>query len=440
MFLKVLFQFKYIVFFAFTGFLFSACANQDLSKRKTDSHNRPPELQNRFTVPGQILPPESIQSIVFHKTGNPRSAPIIKLKSGETLTLEFDYMREEADQLTVQISHKNADWSESGLMANNFLTSMNKDFISVGDQSRVQDPSYSHFSYRFPNRNFGMKVSGNYMLEVYLNDSDQLLFSLPFFVHEDTGQLETRVQTLFNLQAREFRKAHQLFSKFRYPDFIRIPRVDLSYYYVQNEFWGRAKKVQIFDDVTPGVINFHLARERSFNATYTFFDLNLENFNVDGQRIREINQETIPPQIQLYRDVINLSDQPVFTSRSRFGQPNIDRFSRYANVQFYLDTPSSFNTNQDIFLVGDFNNWGIKEAQRMRYDPEKGLWEGNAFAKQGRYTYKYVSINRNNYSVDDILLDDTFANVFQNYTVFVYFKDPEKFFTRLLTFQRLRAN
>ena len=391
-------------------------------------------------MPDQVLPPESIQSIVFHQTGNPQSAPIIKLESSQTLTLEFDYLKEEADLFTVKISHRNADWSESGLMANNFLTDMYKGFISVGAQSRVQDPSYSHFSYTFPNRNFGMKVSGNYMLEVYLNDSDELLFSLPFFVHEDNGNLETNIQTLFNLQAREFRKAHQPFSAFRYPNFVQNPRLDLSYYYVQNEFWGRAKKVEIFDDASSGKINFHLSRERSFNATYTFFELDLENFDVDGQRIRKVNEERTPPQVQLYRDVINLNDLPVFTSRSRFGQPNSDRFSRYANVQFSLDTPNSFNTNQDIFLVGDFNNWGIQEANRMVYDQATGLWRGDAFTKQGRYTYKYVSINRNNYRVDDVLFDDIFGDVFQNYTVFVYFEDPQKFFTRLLAFQRLKAN
>lgn len=438
MYLKEVLNYSFPLSFLLVSMLFLGCLRS--TKTQSSTTFQPQQLDNTFTVPGQKLPPEFIQSIAFHKSGNRTSAPIIELGSSDQLQLKFDYLKEESKQFTVKLEHYNADWSESNLLPSNIYEASFQEVISGGLQSRTQDPAYLHFTFEFPTRDFDIKVSGNYMVEIYDGNSDQLLFELPFFVHEDEGQLRTRVQDLFSPTIRKYRKAHQLFSVYEFPDFVTIPRNNLTYYYIQNSFWGRAKEVEIFDDATPGQINFHIARERSFNATYTFYNLDLREFDADGQRIREVNEEVIPPQITLYRDVTNLDDLPNFISNSRFGQPETDRFSRYGSVQFNLDSPRGFDTNQRMFIVGDFNNWAIKEKNRMEFNPEINLWQGSAFIKQGEYTYKYVAVNEQQYRVDDVAVDDVFSGIRQNYTVFVYFEDPNKFFTRLLQFETLSAN
>jgi len=436
-------QLKFNSVFTLSGILFliflsSGCVKKDFDDKRSDL--RPPELQNTFTLPVQKAPPENVQAITFHKAGEPGTPPIIELNSDQKLSLEFDYLKREADQFTVKVSHYNADWSKSGLLPSNILTANFQDYISIGTESRVQDPAYSSFSFQFPNNHFGIAVSGNYLLEVYQTETEELLFSLPFFVYENEGQLQSEVEVLFNLNELPYRKVHQLFSVYRYPKFIRIPRVNLSYYYIQNQFWGRAKKVEIFDDMTPGAIHFHIARERSFNATYSFFELDLRDFNIDGERIRDVFDEYTPTRILLYRDVINLSDLPVFISRSRFGRPDRSRFARYADVRFRLDPSNAYKPGDQIYVVGDFNSWTLNPKNRLTYDTSTKLFEGNALVKQGEYSYKYVILNRQQNRVDDVLLDDIFGDVSQNYTVFVYFEDPDNFFTRLLAVEHFRAN
>jgi hypothetical protein len=77
----------------------------------------------------------------------------------------------------------------------------------------------------------------------------------------------------------------------------------------------------------------------------------------------------------------------------------------------------------------------ISERNRMRFDPDKQIWTGRALIKQGVYAYKYV-ILRNN-QVDDLILDQGFLSAKQEYLTFIYFKDPDQNFDRLLKVDRV---
>ena len=394
-------------------------------------------LEGLFTVPGQIAPPNDVQSVTFTRQGLAGTAPIISLNSGQTLELAFDRLSTTSDQFVVELSHHDPDWTESSLLPNDYLSNFFEDTITGGVQSRSQEPQYFHYSYEFPNERFGVKVSGNYLITVRDSDTQEILFSLPFFVHENLGSALTDVQRLFNNQTK-YRKAHQPFSRYQVPDQVQLPRLDLNYFYVQNQFWGRAKKVSIIDDNTPGEIRFHLSRDQAFNATYTFYQLDLGDFDVDGVRIREVIEEVTPTGIILFRDVITLSELPQRLLGSRYGEPLSGRGARYANVTFSLNVQRNFNRTSKIYLVGDFNNWSLQERNRVRYNPELNLFRGDALVKQGQYSYKYVAVQ--NGEVDELALDDVLSNQSQKYTLLIYFSDPNKFYNRLLQIEEFTAN
>lgn len=384
--------------------------------------------EGAFKLSQQKAPPPQIQSIQLHLKGSPQHPPVISLDANEQLVLKFDHLGSTSSQFRFRITHRNKNWSQSSLSPNFFMDGVNETSIMDARKSFSDRPSYFHFEYEFPNREFSFEASGNYLLSVYDYETGDELFSLPFFVTEDKGSLSTEIQTRY-VRRDDLRPQHQLFSRFGYPDFVEMPRFDLSFYYVQNQFWGRARQVTIFDTATPGEVNFHLQSSEAFLANFEFNKLDLTSFSTDGERILEIDRRTIPPKIILRRDIQRF--QPAsFPPASRSGLPVTDRNASYAQVQFSLEPGASVDSTAKIYLVGDFNQWVINEQNRMHFNMESNLWEGSAFIKQGEYAYKYVVVK--NGIVDELKLDHGFLKTSQQYTTLVYFRDPTRNYDRLL--------
>lgn len=398
---------------------------------------KPASQSNTYSVPPQQAPPQHIQSLQLYKKGNLQSAPILRLNSSQKLILEFDVLNDQSQQFRVSVTHRNRDWSESGLSPNFYLSGFNSTYFSGGLSSFSQRPSYRHFRYEFPNSQLSFKLSGNYLLSVYDYNSNELLFSLPFFVYEDQGVLETRIEQLF-VNREDLRAEDQLFSRYEYPNFVEFPQFDLTYVYAQNRFWGRAKTVRNYDTSSPDAVHFHLGREQAFLSNYEFNTLDLRGVTADGQRILEVQNQTTPPTVTLRRDIQAFTVAPRFFPDSRFGLPADDRNASYFNVQFRLETMNKLPQTEELYLVGDFNNWTINRLNRLQYRQDTGLWEGTAFIKEGHYAYKYVRME--NGTIDDLSLDQGFQNRRRTYTTFIYYKDPSRSFDRILQINQVGRN
>lgn len=427
--LKVRISCNFVIGFISSVFL-AACIplGQNYNGQSEEDHST---YQNTFTIPPQKAPPENMQSIRLHPSGSPADPPVFELDSRERLVLSFDYLDEQVQQFRLEVSHRTANWEKSSLNPSQFLNGFDYTYIQTGQQSFSSRPVYQHVEYEFPNNEIKPAVSGNYMLEIY-DDSGSLLFSYPFFVTENEGSLETEIEQLF-VQRRDGRSLDQPFSTYRYPAFVEFPQFDLSFYYTQNQFWGRTRQTQAFDTSTPGSVSFHLTRNDAFIAGYDFKLLDLQTLDPDGRRILEHRPETTPPKIILQRDVLFLDTNPQLFTGTGLGSSLDDRHSDYADVHFSLEIPEEMKPDSagtDIYVVGHFNNWMISRQQKMQFNPASGLWEGRALIKQGQYAYKYVQVV--NGGIDDLALDDSFVSTFREYTTFVYFKDPALQFDRLL--------
>lgn len=391
-------------------------------------------VQGGFALAQQQAPPNDIQSIQLHPQGRPDMPPVIKLNAPQKLELSFDYLDTQSRQFRVEISHRTQTWEQSAIGPSTYLDSFYQTYIQSSKKSFSQRPSYQHVEYEFPNNELKPAVSGNYLLEVYSYDNGTLLFSMPFFISEERGSINSHVETLF-AQRKDGRPLAQMFSTYHYPEFVEYPQFDLSMSFVQNQFWGRMQKSGFLDTISPGELNGHTGRDNAFIANYEFKVLDLRSFNADGQHILEYQPGVTPPKVILRRDIQHLDVNPHFFPVSNFGRPLNDRNSDYAQVEFSLETDSTIPLSSDIYIVGHFNNWMINDLNKMSYDPTARMWKGQAFVKQGEYAYKYVLVDKN--TIDDLALDQSFVSSQSEYLTFVYFKDPDKKFDRLLKVDRI---
>lgn len=409
-----------------------AASNQNRDTNRTQSDQN--LLTSGFALQQQQVPPRDIQSVQLHPQNTPDKAPIISLNTSQRLVLSFDYLDTQSRQFRIEISHRTQNWEQSSISASTYLDSFSYAYIQNAKASFTNNPSYRHVEYSFPNDQLRPAVSGNYLLEIYDSNGGTLLFRMPFFVTEDEGQISTEIDRLF-AKRNDGRPVDQPSSKYQYPSFVEYPQFDLSMSFAQNQFWGRMHKADFLDTISPDELNGRLQINNSFVGNYEFKTLNLQNFEADGQQIVEYLPGQIPPKVVLRRDIQRFGVTPSSFPLTNLGIPNDERSGKYARVQFSLTTDSSVSPNTNIFVIGDFNNWIVNDFHQMEYDNKEKLWKGNALIKQGQYAYKYVTVSGNN--INDLALDQLFVSSAQEYFTFIYYKDPDKNFDRLLKVDRI---
>lgn len=379
----------------------------------------PQQYVNQFTVPGQSLPADDIKSIQLFR-GAPGSAPIIELNSSQRLTLHFDDLSIDSDMFRVEITHHQSDWTDSRLLPNFFLRGFQSDYFGEGTKGRPQNPSYLSYSYTFPNERMGVTRSGNYMMHVYRQYSNQVLFSIPFFVVETTGTSEIMIEELFNQDERYLRH-HQPFARYQYDDTSIIPQVDLSVYFVQNQFWAQARKADQQDFSEQFNARLYLSRNRAFIGAYEFFDLGLSNIDQYSTQIVDFEDRFTIPRVSLNRDVVNLRVAPQQRRSRLTTSPSRNYEARYALVRFNLEMDEETRPYGDVYLIGGFNQWGVQPSSKMTWNPQTGMYTGEVIVKEGQYAYKYVVLEGN--SINDTVLDASFASTRQEYHALVYLRD-----------------
>jgi hypothetical protein len=415
----------------FSGVSCGSFTHNSIESQNSDS---PEKFQSGFALSQQKAPPDNIQSFQLHPKNNPTAPPILKLNSQQKLVLSFDYLGEESQQFQLQLSHRTKSWQQSTITPSTYLHSFSQTYATNARKSLGRPPSYFHVEFEFPNNGMRPAVSGNYLLEVYDPNGGNLLFSVPFFITEDAGSINSRVERLF-AQRDDGRPLDQLYSTYRYPDFVEYPQFDLSISFAQNRFWGQMQQAGFIDTITPNQLSARLEREQAYIGNYEFKTLDLRTFDPDGQQILAYHPGNTPPAIILRRDIQNLDTNPRFFPISNFGQPIDERSSNYARVEFQLEADRSIPPSSDIYVVGHFNNWLINDLNKMTYNSDEQIWEGDALIKQGQYAYKYVLVRNN--TIHDLALDQGFVSAEQEYLTFVYFKDPDKNFDRLLKIDRI---
>ncbi|GAB5408671.1 MAG: DUF5103 domain-containing protein [Balneolaceae bacterium] len=380
-------------------------------------------------VPGQLKAPQSIQSIQLYRKGFVSNPPIIELGTNNKLVLSFDELAAVSGQFRIQFSHHNKNWEESGLPEPWVFEGNNELFLRGGERNLEFKPDYFHYNFEFPNRDLKFNLSGHYLVHVYDYQSGIELFSIPFFVTENKGELETEIETIFN-QGTNGNTIDQIFGEFIYPDFIEFPQFDLSYSFVQNRFWKKAKNVDQTSFTTKGKTEFHLSRANSFNANFDFSSLNLSELSLQNPQIYNFEPNRIPQRVTLKDDVLNFLADSRFVSDPEFGFPSNDRSARYTEVFFRFNNGGRTSNSSPVFLIGGFNQWSISDRYKLEPNIEQGVFETSALIKEGRYSYKYVTVE--NGEINDLKLSDSLTKRGQEYIAFVYYRDPQYQYDRLI--------
>ncbi|MGB0346604.1 MAG: type IX secretion system plug protein domain-containing protein [Balneolaceae bacterium] len=394
--------------------------------------NQPRRIQSQnslLLVPNQIPLPQSIKGVQFFRRNYPGSPPVIRLNTDDQLQLRFDELSPLSGQFTVSFEHYSQNWERSGLAEIWVYDGVNDLPLVGGSLNEQSSPNYFSYQYRFPNRDIDFLVSGNYLMTISDYESGTELFSLPFFVTENEGELNPDIETFFN-SGPLGSAMDQISGTYFYPDFIEFPQFNLSYKVSQNRFWrdNVSPKQTNFD--TDGKTSFRLTRDQFLPAYVEFDTLDLRRLNLQNPQIFGYDRAQIPERVILRNDYFNFSSDVRTITETGFGRPVLDSDSRILNVEFRYETQGALPRNSKIYLIGDFNQWTIKEQFKLNFDTEERVFKVNAIIKQGVYNYIYAIVEEG--KINPLRNLETLSQKPQEYASFVYYKDPQLQYDRLL--------
>lgn len=354
------------------------------------------------------------------ESGAAKGIPIIPIRGG-SLTLRFDVFQADVSYYRVSVRQMNRDWSEGPLLPGVYLRGVSEDVISEGAPSTSQEPLYTAYTYRFPNDNMGVRVSGNYMMDVIDPYSGARMLSLPFMVSEDLGEADFKVEELFNQHPRH-RILHQPFLEYQYPAEFRMPELDIHVAFVQNRWWMDQAMPTILDQSQDGVLRYHLSREDAFVGMLDVYSYTLTDVGRLTEDVVQADAGAATPSVVKNPDVDGLT-RPIVSAWVNSPAPRRSRDARYGQVTFQFETT---RPQEPMYVAGTFNNWQPRTEDRLWFDDASGYWVNTRLLKEGTHRYSYVTES------DRYAFSSVMAGSAQEYTALVYFHDPGSRYDRLL--------
>ncbi|UZO82565.1 DUF5103 domain-containing protein [Aquimarina sp. ERC-38] len=381
----------------------------------------------------ELVPPPHIKTIKLKGKGDFTGTSVFKL--GEPIILTFDDINGNEEDYYYKISYYNFDWTPSQLYKNEFLDGMDGIRIFNYENSFNAYQLYSHYRLRIPNDDTnGLKVSGNYLLEIY-NDSDDLIFSRKFILYEDITTIGVAIKRSRDLNFIDTKQVVQ-FEINSPTEILRNPNRTVRTLVIQNN----NLKTAITDLVPQFTIGTSLVykydQEASFwgGNEYLFFDnkeVRTATANIQRIDLQEIYHNYLFTDIMranrpyTYNPDVNGS----FVVRNlRADDSNTQ--ADYVQMHFSLECFAPIGDGE-LHVFGNFNNFILDDTTRLTFNKETALYQTSILFKQGFYNYTYVLLKPDG-TLEPGFVSGNFDETENDYMVVAYYRAPTARYDRAI--------
>lgn len=381
-----------------------------------------------------------IKTVKLEVKGTDFTIPIIKLGSSDRLLLKFDELSEETKRYGYKIIHCNSDWTKSELQPFEYIQGFETGYIENYANSFNTLQRYVHYWHEFPNNIMEFKLSGNYIIKVYLDDNpDNVVMVRRFMVLEDDANIRFNVMNARNPSDIRTKQELDVFVSPKNNMSFANPSIYLKVFVQQN-----------------GNRDLHLLTHRQIKSTeieYSFKDENIfeagnefRNFDFSSLRTRTRNVSNIDfingeNHIRLFPDkpranIAYMSHNDIdgyyYIRSDNAYDFNIE--SDYAWVHFYLPVP--IDLEGSYYIWGELSDWNFSTQNKMEYSKEYNSYYLKLYLKQGFYDYMIMYKSNQSSTLSSSKIEGNYSETNNKYNIYVYYRKPGDSFDSLIGFLR----
>lgn len=368
---------------------------------------------------------DHIQSLQVIAEDRWTELPVIKLGDGERITIAFDDMTHEYKRYTYSIKHCEADWSISeGLFESEYIDGM-YDMLTIEDneQSLNMATLYTHYQLQIPNEQCRLKMSGNYIVTITDDNSQEEILKACFMVCEPRMAVGMEMVTNTDI---DFNHAHQqLEVNLKYNSVsVTDPERQLKVYALQNNRWSTLRSLPRAQFISRDGLQWRHCKELIFPATneyhkFEYLDIHRNSMGVDrtgfdGSNYHVWVNTDYPRPNYVYDEDAN----GAFYIRNTDNYNN-DTESEYFIAHFTYKIAEPFDG--DVYLNGMWTYDSLLEQYRMEYDYDTRTYQCAIPLKMGYYSYQYL-LQRPDGSVVYLPSDGNYYETENSYSCLVYYR------------------
>jgi hypothetical protein len=378
-----------------------------------------------------------IHTLQVKVSGSMISVPIIKLDGDGQIEINFDAIGHNYNRFVYSVTHCNADWSQSALAPIEYLDGFQGLTIDDFATSVNTTTQYTNYILQLPNEDVRFKVSGNYAVQVCLeNEPHKVLFTACFSIEEPLITIDAGItgntMTDFNHEHQQinFTIHHKSMP-------ITYPQSDLKLFVYQNN-----RRDNVVTNLKPTTILrdqlvYDNNRDLIFEAGNEYRRMEFLSNRYNGMGVNSIQFYNPYYHIELMTDRPR-NNQPYVYDQDQNGRYFIrcsncsdpDTEADYYIVHFALACEPFLDGS--VYLNGDFFNNVLDERSKMGYNFETGRYEKSILLKQGSYNYQYTFSGNGTSMGQPGVIEGNYYQVENEYSIYVYYRPMGIRYDRLI--------
>jgi hypothetical protein len=184
--------------------------------------------------------------------------------------------------------------------------------------------------------------------------------------------------------------------------------------------------------------NYSLVDELVFPAGNEFRYLDMKTLKYNTDRMQSIEYTTGGYEVNILTDMLRnkgnyIYEEDINGRRLIAVNENENSFYEgdYAWVNFTLPYYPPL-AEGNLYVFGGLSDWQFNPSNLMHYNFDIGAYQARILLKQGYYNYAYAFLPNNSQTGDLTLIEGSYWETRNEYTVFVYYRQQGDFYDRLV--------
>jgi len=383
---------------------------------------------------------ESIKTIQLYRKGWKLSYPVIELNGEVKLELSFDDLSDEINNYTYKIIHCDFKWNPSPLSESDYIEGFLQNQFNDFQFSFNTYFKYIHYHLILPNQDVNFLISGNYVIEVYEDNFEKIVFRKRFIITEPLVNVVADVQR--PVLSRYRNNSQEINFNIEYKSFrIDNPFSDVKVAVLQNGRWDNAiqnlKPLFNKNSVLEYKDNIHNIF-RGGNE-YRWFDI--KSIRYQSPYIKEVIFKNGYFHVYLFPEELRSSGQ-YFYNQDLNGkyyveiqeQHDSDLDADYIYVHFSFPFENEI-PDGNFYIMGALSGNIYSEYNKMKYNPEMKAYELTILLKQGYYNYRFEFLKEGSKTGDVSYTEGNHYETENDYIILSYFHGSRSRYDRIIGYQ-----